>query len=162
MRRTHYTILCVCEGYAEHEFARVIRDLYLPRGCGTTLQPKNARGGTPRALELAIQLRAQADYSAYALIVDTDQHWDETARAAALANDIVTIENAPCLEATLLNVDGRSYYQSTSDNKASFESVYGAPAHRDGVIRRHFPQSKFDAARARVAAIARLLNLIRC
>jgi hypothetical protein len=162
MRRTHYTILLVCEGYAEHEFARVIRDLYLPRDCGTTIQPKNARRGTPYALELAIQLRTQGHYNEYALIVDTDQHWDSAARARAQANGIVVIENAPCLEATLLKVDGQQSYQSTSDNKVAFEARYGGPPHRDGVIRRHFPRSKFDTARAHVAAIERLLTLIRC
>ena len=148
-RHTRYTILFMCEGYAEHEFARVIRDLYLPRDCGTTMQPKNARRGTPHALELAIELRAQGDYNEYALIVDTDQHWDGAARARAQANGIVVIENAPCLEATLLKVDGQNSYQSTSDNKAAFETRYGGPPHRDGVIRRHFPQSEFPIRHAR-------------
>jgi hypothetical protein len=56
MRRTHHTILLVCEGEAETQLARVIRDLYLPRGCGTTLQHKNAHGyGGARALKVAIQ-----------------------------------------------------------------------------------------------------------
>jgi hypothetical protein len=162
MRHTHYTIVLVCEGYAEQELARVIRDLYLPRNCGTTLQSKNSRHGAPHALELAVQLSAQGDYDEYALIIDTDQHWDDTARSRAHANRIVVIENVPCVEATLLKVDGQNSYNSTADNKSAFEAQYGGPAHRNGVIRRHFPRSKFDAARSRVATIDQLLRLIRC
>ena len=122
---------------------------------------KNSRRGMPHALDMAIRLRAQREYDSYALIVDTDQHWDEAARSRAQVNDIVVIENAPCLEATLLRVDGQTSYQSTSDNKAAFENVYGGPARRDGVIRQHFPRTKFDSARERVATIDRLLTLIR-
>jgi hypothetical protein len=162
MRRTHYTILLVCEGYAEHEFARVIRDHYLPRDCGTTLQPKNSRLGMPHALELAIQIHAQGSYDEYALIVDTDQHWDSAARSRAQANGIVVVENEPCLEATLLKVDKQKTYQSAPENKTAFEAAYGGPAHREGVIRRHFPRNKLDGARAQVAAIDQLLRVIRC
>jgi hypothetical protein len=116
----------------------------------------------PRAFEMAIQARAQGDYDAYALMVDTDQHWDDASRSRAQVNDIVVVENVPCLEATLLRVDGQNFFPATSDNKSAFKDAYGGPAHRDGVIRRHFPRTKFDTARERVAAIDRLLNLIRC
>jgi hypothetical protein len=161
MRRTHFTVLIVCEGWAEHEFARVIRDLYLPRNCGTSMQAKNSRRGMPHALAMAIELRALNEYDAYGLIVDTDQHWDDVSRSRARAVGIVAVENTPCLEATLLQVDARNHYQSTPENKQAFASAYGGPAHHDGIIRRNFPRAKFDSARTRVAAIDHLLNLIR-
>jgi|SRR5579872_2168964 len=163
MRRTHHTIMLICEGDAEDQLARVTRDLYLERNCGTTLHRKNAHGhGGAGALELAIQLRAQTGYHDYAVLIDTDQHWGDPERARARANGIISIENHPCLEAVLLQVDSQRAYQNTRDNKAAFETLYGGPASRDGVIRRHFPREKFDNARTRVAPIDQLLRLIHC
>src|SRR5580700_11626752 len=105
MRRTHYTIMLVCEGYAEDQFARVIRDLYLERNCGTILQRKNARGnGGARALQLALQLRRETAHDAYGVLIDTDQHWGDDERTQATAAEIQAIENTPCLEATLLQI----------------------------------------------------------
>jgi hypothetical protein len=163
MRRTHYTVMLVCEGDAEDQCARVIRDLYLPRNCGTTLHRKNAHGhGGAGALKVAIQLRGQTEYDSYAVLVDTDQHWGDVERALARQHHITPIENAPCLEAVLLAVDSLRPYPQTRDNKAIFAERYGGPASREGVIRRHFPRGKFDEARSRVNAIEQLLRLIRC
>jgi hypothetical protein len=162
MRRTHHTILLVCEGYAEIELARVIRELYLPRGCGTTLTAKNARkGGGEGALKLAIEMRAHAEYDDYGVLVDTDRHWGDAARAQAQGNGIAVVENDPCLEAVLLQVGGRQTHRNTNDNKAAFELQYGGPAHRPGIIERSFARAQFDAARRHVAAIDRFLRLIR-
>lgn len=163
MRRTHYTILLVGEGDAEDQFARVVRDLYLPRNCGTTLTRKNAHGfGGAGALHLAIQLKSQTAYDSYGVMVDTDQHWGVREQTLAQRHDIVPLENHPCLEAVLLDVDGQSPSPVTGENKAAFLRRFGGSANRDGVIRRHFPRYKFDEARARVAAIERLLRFIRC
>ena len=163
MRRTHHTILLVVEGDGEDQLARVIRDLYLPRNCGTTLQRKNAHGfGGAGTLKRAIELKSQTEYDTYAVMVDTDCHWGDAERMLAQRHGIVSLENHPCLEAVLLEIDGHAPSAATSANKASFLQRYGGPASRDGVIRRHFPREKFDAARARVVAIERLLRLIRC
>lgn len=74
MRRTHFTILLVGEGDAEDQFVRVLRDLYLPPNCGTTLHRKNARGfGGAGALKRAIALKSQTAYDSYGVMVDTDR-----------------------------------------------------------------------------------------
>ena len=162
MRRTHYTIMLVCEGYAEDEFARVIRDLYLERNCGTILQRKNAHGnGGARALQLALQLKRETAHDAYGVLIDTDQHWGDDERAQANASEILAIENTPCLEATLLQIDGQNSHRLTRDNKAAFEERYGGPANREGVIRRNFTRKKFELARSRVAALEQFLRFIR-
>jgi hypothetical protein len=162
MRRTHHTILLVGEGDGEDQLARVIRDLYLPRNCGTTLTRKNAHGfGGAGALTRAIELKSQTAYDTYAVMVDTDQHWGDAERLLATQHDIATLENHPCLEAVLLDVDGHKPSAVTAENKRVFQRRYGGPAGRDGVIRRHFTREKFDAARARIEAIDRLLRLIR-
>jgi hypothetical protein len=161
MRRTHFTVMLVCEGNAEDEFARVVRDLFLERNCGTVMQRRIAGGyGAARALQLAIELKQEDAFDAYGILIDTDRHWTAEDQARAAAMGIKAIENSPCIEATLLSMDGQKTYRSTHDNKAAFEERYGGPAHRSGIIRRHFPRETFEAARGRLLAIDTLLRLI--
>jgi hypothetical protein len=157
--RTNTTILIVCEGYAEVELVRVLRDIYLPRGCGCSVHPENCRGGGG-VLALTIQRQQEAAYDRYGLIIDTDKHWTGDNRATANALGITAVESTPCLEAMLLAVDGQKVHAGTTDNKAEFERAYGGPASRPGVIARHFTRSKFDAARARVLALDQLLAFL--
>lgn len=159
--RTNTTLLLVCEGYSEVELARVVRELYLPRYCGISLRAENRRGyGGQAVLERAIQRKREAEYDRFGVLVDTDQHWTDAERELAAAHDITAIECAPCIEAMLLDVDGQRVQARTSDNKTAFERAYGGPASRQGVIERNFPRKKFDDARARVVAVARLLAFI--
>lgn len=162
MRRTHFTVLAVCEGYAEDQLACTVRDLYLARNCGTTLQRRNAHGyGGAHALEVALDLKESTEYDRYAVLVDTDRHWGEAERALAARHGIVAIEHRPCLEAMLLAVDRQPARASTRDYKAAFRERYGDDASRDGLIARHFTREMFDGARDRVEALDRLLGLIR-
>jgi hypothetical protein len=154
--RTNTTLLIVCEGYAEVELVRVLRDIYLPRGCGYSVRPENCRGGGG-VLALTIQRQQEAVYDRYGLVIDTDKHWTAENRATAKAHGITAVECTPCLEAMLLAVDGQRVHAGTPENKVEFERVYGGPASRPGVIARHFPRSKFDAARARAVALDQLL-----
>jgi hypothetical protein len=163
MRRTHFTILLVCEGYAEDEFACVIRDAYLPRNCGVSLQRRNARGNSgARALDLAIESKPHTEHDVYAVMVDTDVDRGDEQRTRAGQQRIVVLENIPCLEATLLQVDGQRPSRPGRDPKSLFAERYGGPAHRKDVIRRHFPREKFDTARGNIAVIGQFLELIRC
>lgn len=163
LTRTNTTLLLVCEGYAEIELARVVRDLYLPRGCGVSMRSENCRGyGAAAALELAIQRRAEGVYDHVGILVDTDQHWNDEHRRQAQRAGITAVESVPCLEAMLLHVDGKRFHARTADNKAAFEEAYGGPAHRAGVIARYFPREKFDEARDRVVAVDHLLSFLRC
>jgi hypothetical protein len=98
--------MLVCEGYAEVELVRVVRDCYLPRDCGTSLKWENSRGaGGSGALEVALRLQREGAF-------------------------------------------------------AEFETIYGAPAHRQHVIERHFDSARFDDARPQVAAIDLLLRFL--
>ena len=163
MLRTHHTVLVVCEGDAEDQLACVIRDLYLPRNCGTTLHRKNARGhGGAGALQLALEFQQSTAYDRYALLIDTDRHWGDDERALAAEHSIVAIENDPCIEAMLLQVDGQPVRARTRDNKAAFRARYGDDANREGIIRRNFTRQMFDNARGRIQALERFLTLIRC
>jgi hypothetical protein len=154
--------MLVCEGYAEDALAQAIRDIYLPRGCGVVLQRKNARGfGGARALDLALEMQLEGAYQAYGVLVDTDSHWGDSQRALAQARGIVAIENTPCIESTLLRVDGYKAPTSTDQCKRHFTEVYGSPADREGLIARKFLQEQFDDARETVNAIDQLLKFIR-
>ena len=161
--RTNLALLLVGEGDAEMELGYVMRDCYLPRGCGKSLTLRNAHGfGGARALELAIDIQKQSAYDFCGVIVDTDTDWTDAERQRARDAGIHCIENSPCLEATLLAVGGHRTHQSTRNNKAAFLREYGSPAHRAGLIGRHFGRDEFDAARARVAAIDAFLQFLRC
>jgi hypothetical protein len=163
MRRSNYTISLTCEGYGDCHFASHIRDLYLPRNCGTALQVRNARGfGGQHALSLALALKASGAHDAYGVMIDTDRHWSDEERITAIEAGIVTIENDPSLEATLLRIDGCAIARTTTENKRTFENRFGGPAHRDGIIRRHFDRAKIDSARSSVRPLDALLRLLRC
>jgi len=162
MRRSNYTISWVCEGYGDCHFSAHIRDLYLPRNCGTALQIRNARGfGGHHALSMALELRAAGAHDAYGVMIDTDRHWTDVERSKAIKAGIVTIENDPSLEATLLRIDGLPVARTTAENKRSFEHRFGGPAHRDGIISRHIDRAKLDSARSNVTALDALLRLLR-
>ena len=127
------------------------------------LQRQNARGNSgARALELAIELKPQTAHDVHAVMIDTDADWGDEQRGRAAHHKIVVLENSPCLEATLLQVDGYKLSRPGRSPKSLFEKQFGGPAHRPNLIRRHFPKEKFDAARAHVPVIAQLLELIRC
>jgi hypothetical protein len=161
VRRTYVTRMLVCEGDADEHFARHIGRVYLERDCGTVLQRRNAHGfGGARALEIALQLKGQTAHDGYGILIDADRHWGIKERDSARAAGIVVIASSPCLEATLLAIDGQRVYRLSSENKAAFEARYHAPANRDGVIRRNFPRAKLDAARGRVAVIDQFLRFI--
>lgn len=163
MRRTHFTVLLVCEGDAEDQLAQLVRDLYLPRNCGTTLQRRNSHGhGGAGALRLALELKASTEFQQYGVLVDTDQHWSDVERALAHQHSINPVENDPCIESVLLQVAGERAYRSTRDNKAAFESRFGSPANREGLLERHFTRQMFDSARSKITSIDALLRLIRC
>jgi hypothetical protein len=162
MRRTHWTISLICEGTAELQFATTIRECYLPRNCGTTLQPQNAHGGGgKKALWMARTLQSQTEYNSYGILIDTDEHWTDAERYEARAAGIVVIENSPCLEATLLKIDGKRASANTKENKEFFVAEYGGAAHSSNLIKRNFTKAKFDDARVSVGALDAFLRLIK-
>ena len=163
MRRTHWTIILICEGTAELQYATTIRDCYLSRNCGTVLQPQNAHGGGgKKSLWMARSLQSQTAHDAYGILIDTDEHWADEDRVEAKRAGIVVIENTPCLEAILLRIGGNRISPKTKENKEAFEKEYGGPAHTPNLIKKYFPKSKFEAARSAGSALDEFLRLIRC
>ena len=118
MHRTNYTIALVGEGDGEWQLGVHVRDLYLPRFCGTALQIKPARGfGGLHALSVALELKALGAHDAYGVMIDTDRLWGDEERRVANRAGIIAIENDPSLEATLLRIDGCAVARTTADNK---------------------------------------------
>lgn len=163
MRRTNYAIALVGEGDSDCQLCIRVRDLYLPRFCGTALQIRNARGfGGRHALAIALELKAIGAHDAYGVMIDTDRLWGDEERRVAREAGIVAVENNPSLEATLLRIDGCAVARTTAENKRIFEDRFGGPAHRPGVITRHFDRAKIDSARSSVSPLDTFLRLLRC
>jgi len=162
MRIQRHTILVVHEGYAEEHVLKHLRALYLARGSGLALTTQNARGGGGKhALDLALRVWRRTPYDQVALLIDTDQDWDDAQRERARRGGVLAIESSPCLEAWLLAVNGHAATGNGALIKKEFERRYGAPAHERHVYERHFPRSVLDANRDRVTVLDQLLCLMR-
>lgn len=162
LRHQRRTILIVCEGYAEEELVRHIRALYLHRATALALSTKNARGkGAKHVLDHALRVRKRIRYDAFAVLLDTDQDWDENQQKRADANGIQVLGSAPCLEAWLLAVNGHAARESSALNKRDFERIYGTHAHDPAVYRNHFPKDVLDRARTGIEVLEQLLALLR-
>ena len=160
-RRVRRTLCIVCEGYAEVELVRHIRQLYLARSGEIALQTRNARGGGGRAaLDLALSPRVRGAYDSIAIFVDTDKDWDDVQRQRARTRHINVLESSPCLESWLLAVAGHRTGGGAAQLKREFATRFGAEAHNTIVYGRHFPRTVLDAARPRVSTLDQLLRLI--
>jgi hypothetical protein len=155
--------MAVGEGHSEDQWLACIGGIYVTRFCGVSMHRKNAYGfGGAHALEVAIDLKGSTTYDAYAVVVDTDEHWGAVERARAAAHDIVVIEHAPCLEAVLLDVAGQRPLRRTPENKRAFKEHFGDCAHRSGLLARKFDRDTIDSARTRIEPVDSLLRLIKC
>jgi hypothetical protein len=159
--RTDATRLLICEGDAEVAFATLLRDLYLPRGCGKSLTSRNRRGfGAAAAVKMAIEERRRGGFDKYGVLIDTDAGWGAAVQALARRNQLATIECVPCLEAVLLAVKEIKPHNLTADNKRLFREAFGDSAHRSGLLARNFTREEFDRARTRVATIDAVLRFL--
>lgn len=122
----------------------------------------NVRGhGAAHALNEAIRVKQHGGFDAYGVIADTDQHWGTRERQLARQHGIFVVENAPCIEATLLRVANVKPPGDTAACKREFELRFGDDPSREGVIKRNFSRAQFVAARSHVEAVDQLLRLIR-
>lgn len=150
--------LAVGEGKAEMELLIHIRQLYLPRGCGTTLKVRGNIGkGGRGVLTHTIRVSAGVDYDRRIAVLDTDVDWDDDERQRASAEGITVIESDPCLEAWLLAIHGVNPQLSSKAIKREFLDRFGAPAHDPAVYPRYFGRQRLDEARAVVPTLNRLL-----
>jgi hypothetical protein len=152
------TALILGEGKAEAVFLTHLKSLYLPRGCGTTLQVKPGFGkGGRGVLEYAIQLKRSSEFDLYLVLLDTDTDWDDVQRKLARKAAIVVIESEPCLECWLLQIHGVAGERNSAGHKAEFARRFGKAAHDPAVYAAHFSRALLDAARQRVVPLRELL-----
>jgi hypothetical protein len=160
-RRARRTVRIVCEGDAEVCVVRHLRSIYLGGNVGHAVSHKNARGkGGKRALELALSPRVRGEVDVIAILIDSDQDWNDGLRLQAQRRGVHVVESAPCLEAWLLQAAGHRPPTTTAECKREFRRVFGAEAHDETVYPRHLDRPRLDAARSRVAALNQLLTLI--
>lgn len=155
-------MLLVHEGYAEGHLLAHLRKLDVRRDASVAMTLKNARGmGGRHVLDLALRVRRRTEYDEIAIMVDTDQDWDEVQRRRAADNRILAIESAPCLEAWLLRVNGHGVPASTDQIKREFERRYGGVAHHPDLYERHFRREALDDARGRLDVLETILRLMQ-
>ncbi len=161
-RKQRHTLLLVHEGYAEGCLLAHLRALYVSRAASVALSMKNARGrGGRHALDLALRIKRRTEYDEFAIMVDTDQDWDDAQRRRAAGHGVLVIESAPCLEAWLLRVNGHDVPASSGQIKGEFARRYGGEAHRPRIYERHFPREVLDLARARIEVLDKVLRVMR-
>jgi hypothetical protein len=160
-RRVRRTVKIVCEGYAEVNFVKHVRSLYLFGGAGHAVSCINARGkGGRRALELALRPQVKSGADVIAILIDVDKDWDDALRRKAQKYQIQVLESTPCLEAWLLHLAGLESPGSTRDCKRRFEKEFGGEAHHEQVLRDHFNRIVLDRRRAISPILNQLLVLI--
>ena len=160
-RQVRHTVRIVCEGRADESFVKHVRSLYLARQGNVALTTKVAHGkGGRHALTLACSRHVRAGIDTVAILIDTDQDWNDQLRAIARRAGIQVLESQPCLEAWLLRVLGVEVTPRTADCKRIFADRCGGEAHEDGIYQRHFPKPALDSARRDIEVLDRLLTLL--
>lgn len=160
-RRARRTVRIVCEGDAEVCLVRHLRSLYLSGGAGHSVSHRNARGrGGQRALELATSTQVRQGVDHIAILIDTDQDWDDDLRTKARQKRVHVAESAPCLEAWLLQVAGHRPPDNSAACKRAFKEKFGGEAHQEEIYSQYFNRSVFDAARSVAPVLDQLLRLM--
>lgn len=160
-RQARRTVRIVCEGEAEVCLVRHVRQLYTAGGQGHAVTHRNARGKGGRCvLDLALSPQVRLGVDVIAILVDTDQDWDDTQRRRAQGRRVEVLESEPCLEAWLLQVAGHPAPEDSDRCKRAFRAAFGADAHDPDVYARHFDRAVLDGARGRVAVLDQLLRLL--
>ncbi len=155
------SILAVGEGKAEMVLLNHVKQLYLPRGCGTTLKVKCGFGkGGKGVIDYAMSISAGADYTGRIVLLDTDDSWDDDQRDRAFQAGLAVVESTPCLEAWLLAVHGDQRERSSKDCKREFERRFGMQAHDPKVYASQFGRECLEISRKKVQALQRLLTLL--
>jgi len=151
-------LLAVGEGDAELLLLKHLKQLYLPRGCGTTLKVQGGLGkGGKGVLDYALRASAGFAYDRRIVLLDTDTDWNDEQRRRAKSEEIVVVESDPCLEAWLLTIHGFASGSQTSNCKQEFSRRFGGPAHDPTIYERHFPKELLDSRRAVVLPLGELL-----
>lgn len=111
-------------------------------------------------MELATSTQVRLGVDEMAILIDTDQDWDDDLRTKARQKRVHVVESTPCLEAWLLQVAGHRPPDNSAACKRAFERQFGGEAHHEHIYRRYFSRSEFDAARSVVPVLDQLLRLM--
>ena len=162
-RQQNKTLLLVGEGGAEEAFLRYLKAAYCPRGCGVAVTIKNAHGkGAGNVIDVAIRAAKGAAFDTKAVLLDTDQDWNDKTRKQAKLNKITVLLSTPCFEATLLSIHQHSIDGCTPEQlKRNFKTAFGSEAHARDVYPKHFGSQRLEVARQRLDLIDTLLRLLR-
>ena len=164
MRQQRRTVLMVGEeGFADCDFLRHLKTLYVGRSSNKTVTIKNARGkGGRHVLKTALdEVRHKgAAYDVVAVLLDTDTDWDDALRAKARTAKVMVFESTPCLEAELLRIADHRAPQVSAQCKREFAQRFGLDAHDPDVWPAHFQKAVLDQAKNRVPVLANLIALL--
>ena len=163
MRQQRRTVLMVGEGFADCDFLRHLKTLYVGRSSNKTVTIKNARGkGGRHVLKTALDevKHKGAAYDVVAVLLDTDTDWDDALRAKARKSKVTVFESTPCLEAELLRIADHRAPEVSAQCKREFAQRFGHEAHDPDVWPEHFQKALLDQAKNRVPVLANLLALL--
>ena len=160
-RKVRTTVLITGEGYGEQLLLKHIRRLYTSDGNGHSLTVGNARGkGARQVIDSAIKDPRRLSHDVTWALFDTDTDWDAGVAARAEDKGIVVLLSEPCLEAWLLRAHGVARECSSQEHKEEFQRRFGGAVHDDGVLEKHFPKERLDAARASMPVLDSILRLL--
>lgn len=160
-RFVRQTVLIAVEGDAEYNFVRQVRSDFTAGKVGHSVIIRNAGGkGALNVIDAAARLQRALRHNYVGAVFDEDVGWDDRARALARRHGIETVRSAPCFEATLLALHGIRIEADTAGYKRRFEVEFGAPAHKDGLLAKHFGRDVLLARRGEVPMIHAILSLI--
>ena len=161
LRKARKTLLIVGEGWHEAAFLNHIKQLYAPRGCGTTVTIKNAKGkGAKHVVKYAISQTRNTEYDRLSAMLDTDTDWDAGVARLARVNDIRLLKSEPCFDALMLRVLGMRPRGMTGDALKKELRPYLAdePTVRQAYEVK-FTREVLEAARSREPTINELLKI---
>lgn len=164
-RSASRTLLMYGEGLGEEMFLKHLRGLY-SRDSGVAITIRNGKGGTATNI-ITNAVNEPGAFDRRIVILDNDKTEQEMnqARAEARRQGIELLENAPCLEATLLAIlrPGQNFSGLASARcKSEFESNYLDKKKRTEIAEygKIFPKATLDAQRTNVPALNTIIGLM--
>lgn len=164
-RSASVILLMYGEGLCEEVFLKHLRGIY-SYSTGVAIKIEAGRGGS--ALDIVNDaMHMPGDFDRRVVVLDADKDAKEmaSARIMAKSNNIILIENVPCLEATLLAVlmgDKIPKGKTSAWYKKEFESKYiGKKKRTDSdEYRKFFDKTLLDKTRKIIKEIDALITLM--
>lgn len=159
IRKVKWTVLAVGEGDAEMAFLHHLKDLYISRGCGSSLQITQAYGkGAGNVISCAIRKSDMQDYDRCVALFDTDEGYSDDVIERAREAQIVTIPSDPCFEGLLLRCQGDNRQRCSEEHKAEFVKRFGGRIQDPGIIPAVFTKPLVESLRTREPLLDKLIN----